>query len=100
VDAFWSPAGHRLLASGGSGAATVWDAYTGHELLSLDFGAAVGASWSPDGSLLAVGDARSNDLQLFPAWRSLEELIEYAREPAVIRELTDAERGQFGLDPE
>jgi WD40 repeat protein len=98
-EVFWSPAGDRLLASGGSGAATVWDTTTGHELYRLELGASVGASWSPDASLLAVGDIRSN-LQVYPAWRTLDELIAYAREHAVIRQLTDAEREQFGLAPE
>jgi WD40 repeat protein len=96
---FWSPSGDRLLTSGFSGDAKVWDAHTGHELLSLETGSAMGASWSPDGSLLAIGDMWHH-LQVFPAWQTLDELIQYAHEHAVIRQLTDAEREQFGLQLE
>jgi hypothetical protein len=56
----------------------------------------LGASWSPDGTLLAIADDWGS-LQVFPAWQTLEELIQYARDHAVIRQLTAAERAQFGL---
>jgi HEAT repeat protein len=36
-------------------------------------------------------------LRVFPAWQSLEALLDYAREHCAVRELTDAERELFGL---
>jgi uncharacterized protein YjiS (DUF1127 family) len=36
---------------------------------------------------------------VFPAWQTTDELIDYTRERCVLRELTDAEREQFGLGP-
>jgi hypothetical protein len=38
-------------------------------------------------------------LQVFPVWDSLQELIDYAKECCVVRELTPDEREQFGLPP-
>jgi WD40 repeat protein/class 3 adenylate cyclase len=96
---FWSPSGDRLLTSGWPGAAQVWDAHSGREVLAIQQGVFTNAMWSPDGSLLAITDM-SDNVQILPAWQTLDELIQYAREHAVVRELTDAEREQFGLDLE
>jgi len=35
--------------------------------------------------------------KIFPAWHSAQELIDYAKECCVVRELTVEEREQFGL---
>jgi len=35
--------------------------------------------------------------QIFPIWHSAQELIEYARECCIIRDLTPEERERFGL---
>jgi hypothetical protein len=53
--------------------------------------------WSPDGkSLLAVSNM-NNQPYIFPAWQTTEDLIAYAKECCVWRELTPEERDQFGL---
>jgi hypothetical protein len=36
-------------------------------------------------------------LRVFPAWQTTQELIDYAGECCVVRELMEAEREQFGL---
>jgi hypothetical protein len=48
---------------------------------------------------VAIGTTEGNKgrLQVFPAWHSVEELIAYAREHCVFRELTTEERQLFGL---
>ena len=38
-------------------------------------------------------------VQIFPTWHSPEELIEYAKECCLLRELTPEERDLFGLPP-
>jgi WD40 repeat protein len=111
----WSNTGDRILISYfASGIAIVWDVATplgmdsaagssgdrtaGTELVRYDVGYHSGAHWSPDGKRVAIS---SNDgaLRVFPAWQTAQELIDYAREHCVVRELTDAEREQFGLGP-
>jgi WD40 repeat protein len=94
--ATWSPSGTRFLIGGSSGAVKVFDATTGNEVVSLTIGMAAQASWSPDGTRFAVGDWDGN-LSIYPAWESLEELIDYAHECCIFRELTHEEREQFGL---
>ena len=74
----------------------MWDADTGAELVRYDMGSAGTATWSPDGKHIATASL-DGALKVFPAWRSREDLIDYAKECCVIRELTDAEREQFGL---
>jgi hypothetical protein len=54
------------------------------------------ASWSPDGEHIAISDFDGN-LKIYPAWQTLEELVGYASECCVVRELTPEERQQFGL---
>jgi hypothetical protein len=38
-------------------------------------------------------------LRVFYAWQTTQELIDHAKECCAVRELTDAEREQFGLGP-
>jgi WD40 repeat protein len=94
----WSPNGKRVATMGSEGVVKVWDSYTGEELLTITapilyFGNAL---WSPDGKhLVIVG----NDtlVSVWRVWQSKEELLEYARECCVFRQLTETERAQFGL---
>jgi hypothetical protein len=34
---------------------------------------------------------------MFPAWQSTEDLIDFAKECCIVRELTEEERERFGL---
>jgi hypothetical protein len=57
----------------------------------------VAVNWSPDGkSLLALVHGNPQPY-IFPAFQTTEDLIAYARECCVWRELTAEERAQFGL---
>ena len=92
-----SPAGDRIVTSSYDGTARVWDINTGAELARYSLGGMVYAvDWSPDGTRIVVSSS-DGTAKVLPAWQTTQELIEYARECCMIRELTDAEREQFGL---
>jgi WD40 repeat protein/DNA-binding SARP family transcriptional activator len=91
----WSRTGERILTTGQDGTARVWDANTGVELLRYP---GISAAWSPDGKRIATASA-DGTLKVFPAWQTTQELVDYARECCVVRELTAEEREQFGLSP-
>jgi len=84
------------LTVGGDGTGRVWEAETGVELIVYDVGGFASGAYSPDGTkvLLATGDGTT---RIYPTWHSAEELIEYAEECCLVRELTPDEREQFGL---
>jgi len=80
----------------------IWDAAAGDELLRLApppaiFG--INASWSPDGRYLATSGL-GTPTSVWRVWQSREELLAYARECCVFRELMPYEREQFGLAPD
>jgi WD40 repeat protein/DNA-binding SARP family transcriptional activator len=95
----WSPNDRRIATFSNDGTVRVWDTATGHEYLLLKIPVGYGgyAWWSPDGKYLAiVGNATL--VSIWRVWQTTEELIDFAKECCVFRELTDAERMQFGLD--
>jgi len=96
-----SPTEERMIIGGGDNLATVWDIATGTEILNYEVGGYVWPTYSPDGSQVAVGNSEGKwgRLQVFPVWDSLEELVDYAKECCVVRELTPGEREVFGLPP-
>ena len=97
--ATWSPSGDRFLIGGSGGTVKMFDATTGNEIVNFDIGAPAFASWSPNGKQIAISDWNGN-LSIYPAWQSLEELIDYAKDCCVFRQLTPEEREQFGLPPQ
>ena len=62
---------------------------------------AVNPAWSPDGKYLLtpVGDMVERLSGVWRVWQTTEDLIAYAKECCVFRELTPEEREQFGLPP-
>jgi WD40 repeat protein/serine/threonine protein kinase/DNA-binding XRE family transcriptional regulator len=95
----WSPNGKRVATGDSSGVAKIWDAETGAVLLSFPFpagGFLFQMDWSPDGTRLA-GANLMNSVEIYRVWQSTEDLIGYAKECCVVRELTPEERQQFGL---
>ena len=93
----WSPSGERFLVGAEPYGVRVWDAETLQLVVRYPTvpGECTG-SWSPDGTAIAIGYA-NGDTKVFPAWQSLEELIAYAKEHCVLRELTPEERARYGL---
>jgi len=94
---YWSPEDDLIFTIGGDGTYRVFDAETGVELLVYD----LGGNWpdgalSPDGTqmLIATDDGVTS---LYPTWLTTEELIDYARDCCLVRELTPEEREVFGL---
>jgi WD40 repeat protein len=94
----WSPNGKRIATAGNDGTVRIWDASTGDELLALSVPAGYGIYvwWSPDGKHLAIV-GHETLVSVWNVWQSTEELIAYAKECCVFRELTPEERQQFGL---
>jgi WD40 repeat protein len=93
-----SPNEERIIIGNSDGSAKVYNTSTGAELLSYDDQGFVIASYSPDGNYVLSGTT-AGTLKVYPTWHSQEELIAYARECCVVRELTPEERELFGLPP-
>jgi WD40 repeat protein len=93
----WSPDGTRLVSGDTAGYVLIWDAETGGEVNRYNVGGSTFfQNWSPDGTrVLTTGFFEAPDIR--PVWQSTEELIEYAYDCCVFRELTPAERQQSGL---
>ncbi len=94
----WSPNGQRIFSVSQDGTTRVFDSETGAELLQLSTPTYwfLDAFWSPTGEYLAtVGDAQP--ARVWRVWQSTQELIDYARNCCVIRDLTAKEREQYGL---
>jgi WD40 repeat protein len=94
-----SPSGERMIIGGHDGVARVWDLASGTQLLGYEVGGYNLPVYSPDGRWVAIGTTEGNEgkLLVFPTWHSAKELIAYAKEHCVFRELTAEERMLFGL---
>lgn len=94
----WSPNGERIATGDNSGVVKIWDSVTGIELFSFQtlhpYVWTLG--WSPDGLHFYVAGGL-HTVEIIPFWQTKEELIAYARDCCVIRDLTQDERQQFGL---
>ena len=99
VGASWSPDGQRVATGSSDDTARIWDAASGAELLSLSMPANywIGVAWSPDGRRLATGPDISPPA-VWRVWQTKEELLADAHK-LVFRQLTPAERQQYGLPP-
>ena len=94
----WSPDSSRVATASNDGTVRVWDVETGNELLTLDIPTLYASAvwWSPDGQHLAIGGL-GTQTSIWRVWQSTEELVEYAQECCVFRELTPEERERYGL---
>jgi WD40 repeat protein len=98
----WSPDGSRIVTGSTDGTTRIWNTATAAELLTLSTSGNWGVlpKWSPDGKYMAVGVGsfeQSSTSEVWRVWQSAEELIAYAKECCVWRDLTPEERQQFGL---
>ena len=94
----WSPNGQRVVTASNDDTVRIWNANTAEELLTIHIpvGYGIQAKWSPDGEHVAVG-ANMSLITVWRVWQTTDELLEFAQECCAIRELTPAERIQFGL---
>jgi WD40 repeat protein/DNA-binding SARP family transcriptional activator len=95
----WSPNMARIVTSSADDSVRMWDVKSGAELLNLSAPTNYysEAMWSPDGRYIAVAMDQYPGIMVFRAWQSTQELLDYAKECCVFRQLTDLERHQFGL---
>ena len=90
-----SPSDRRLL-KGGFGGSRVYELSTGVELFYYPVPGFNDPKYSPDGSWILIG-SNYGTLEIYPAWQTVQELIDYARKCCVLRTLTSEERQRFGL---
>jgi len=95
----WFPNADRIISTDTKGFVKVWDGATGAELLSFKPPFPGRVSLSPDGSAAAHAQDANGPVTAYRLWQSADELINYARDCCVFRELTPEEREQFGLPP-
>jgi WD40 repeat protein len=93
----WSSRGDRIFTSSSDRTVRVWNPTTGAELLRYDVEGYVEAALSPDETRIAMSMGLPGLLKVFPAWQTLDELMDYARECCVVRELTVEEQEMLGL---
>jgi WD40 repeat protein len=94
----WSPNGTRFITSSSDGKAKIWDAQTGDDLLTLsdNTSALISADWSPDGSRVVTADL-NGDIKIWNVWQTLDNLLTFAQDCCVVRDLTAQEQEEFGL---
>ena len=88
---------YLLSTSGPDGKLRLIEAHTCETVLTNDIGGWATADLSPDETQLLVS-TNDGSTRLYPFWKTLEELIAYAREQRMQRELTPEERELFGLE--
>jgi WD40 repeat protein len=95
----WSPNGERIVTSGGTNDFIIWDSRTGNELLTLPGfqEGVIAVSWSPDNRHILITNL-DGPFQIWNLWQSTAELIMYAQNCCVKRELTSDELQQLGLN--
>ncbi|MBP7694419.1 MAG: PD40 domain-containing protein, partial [Anaerolineales bacterium] len=97
MDLHWLPNGQRLVGMGGGDMSYVIEVADGNIVMQLalpDIKFIGFGDISPDGQFLIAGGG------IRRMWQTTDDLIAYAKQGFVLRELTGAEREQFGLPPQ
>jgi WD40 repeat protein len=97
-DLAWSSDSRRIVSGGTDGMLKISDALSGEELFNYQtLTSVVNVDWSPTGEYVGAAAFSDPVPLVLRAWESTEELIAYAKECCVWRDLTSEERIQFGL---
>ena len=93
----WSPDSERIASVQLDGTIAV-QTLTGETVYSIDdpIENLSNVVWSPNGLYFATTD-RHDNFAVWRAWQTTADLIDYAEQCCLTRELTDAERALFGL---
>jgi WD40 repeat protein len=92
----WSPSGERIITGSSDGTARVWDAANGVQVLHYPIGSPTGyIAWSSDGKSILV--PYDDKVVMLPIWQTTRELIGYAHECCVVRDLSPEDRELYGL---
>jgi WD40 repeat protein len=96
----WSPNGKRLLTASDDKTAKIWQADSGDELLTITghTNAVRSVEWSKDGRQILTGSL-DGTAEIWVAWQTTQELLDYAEDCCMVRQLTRIERQQFNLPP-
>ncbi len=101
-DLNWSPNGQRIISGDvDTSVIVIWDVESGAIIAKWDMGGLLeggfnDVDWSPDGQFVLMHGTGGYPF-IKRAWQSTEDLIDYAYECCVWRELSAEERVQFGL---
>jgi WD40 repeat protein len=94
----WSPDEKLIYSAGGDGTARAFNVATGKELMVYEVGGWANAALSPDGKQIFIYSGEGVGY-VFPTWDNPEDLIAFAKECCLVRDLTPEEREYFGLQP-
>jgi WD40 repeat protein/serine/threonine protein kinase/DNA-binding XRE family transcriptional regulator len=97
----WSPDGGLIASTDyANQVVKIWESQSAEELLSFSLpGAPLNIAWSPDGTHIIVTGDGLREPVIKRVWSTPEELIDYAHDCCVSRQLTLEERDRFGLPP-
>ncbi len=87
-----------LVTADWLGAVRIYDVDTGTELMQYEVTGWPSASLSPDSTKIGIS-SQNGELLVYPMWRSVDELIAYAKDCCTVHTLTPEEREVFGLAP-
>lgn len=97
-DLNWSPNGQRLVGFG-NGLQFVLNVADGAVVMQIYNDGNNYGDVSPDGQFISIGHLEPQDVLIRRMWQTTDELMAYAKQYFVWRELTVDERTQFGLPP-
>jgi WD40 repeat protein len=92
----WAAEDSQIYTCDAGGSVRGFDLQTGNQIRQIEIGGRLGCALSPDGSLLLIAST-DGTTQIYPIWRTSQDLIDYAKECCIFRDLTPEEKFIYGL---